>query len=112
MSTTNDGTTATIMSKPEINLDRIEMMQGARHILSQVEDAFGEIDRAADQFHDLMIELCGLDGLPEDVEQLADNLRALDLTSNLSRHIKQLRSKIERAETQTAEGESSSATSP
>jgi DNA repair exonuclease SbcCD ATPase subunit len=114
MSTTNDGTTATNMSKPEINLDRIEMRQDVRDILSQVEDAIGEIERVADQIDDLMIELGGLDGLREDVEQLADNLSALDLTSDLYRHIKQLRSEIERAE-KDADGEggqSSSATSP
>ena len=85
-----------VTSKPEADSDdRIKkMVRSAKDILRQVDDAIDEIDRAADEIDDCVAELFLLDGFPEDAEQLADDLRCLDLTHGLVRSVTALRNEI------------------
>ena len=74
-------------------------------VVREAEDAIYKIERAADEIDDRMTELCDLDDLPEDVEWLADDLRSLDLTSDLNRRVTRLRNSLAAADKEVEDDE-------
>ena len=71
--------------------DRREMLRDAEHILRRVEDALAESDRGVEQIEDLVLELCLLNDLPREVEELTADLICSDLTDDLGRCVRRLR---------------------
>ena len=72
------------------------VLDEAKLLLEQAEDAIGVIEYWAAEVNDYMVELSGLDDLPEDVESLADDLgyEARDLADSLNAQLERLRKAI------------------
>ena len=104
---TETQTVAQATAKPDVDSDeRNEMLREAEDILTRIEVALGEIDSFADDIDDCIAELCLLDGFPEDAEYATDQLRYLDLTSDLAANVRNLRREIIAAANDDNSGES------